>query len=212
MVAAPARRPFCVPLARHQLEPLAQIGSGLALTHPALLHGVKTASLDGVGGIAGSGQAHLWVTAQRHAPFFAVLAVLPEPPLEAARADFQIQATRVGQSLALFVWWTGDFLASGAVSMVQLLQAVGEQQEMGFYRGGWGNKTPVPLRLRQLFPRLFPRFKGLAMCLVGLSAQLLTRSPNGKPANCFRLAGSVLSNGRCERIRTFYPLHPMQVK
>ena len=50
------------------------------------------------------------------------------------------------------------------------------------------------------------------MCLLAYLAQLLTRSPNEKPANCFRLAGSVLSNGRCERIRTFDPLHPMQVK
>ena len=43
--------------------------------------------------------------------------------------------------------------------MAQPLRAVGEQREMAFYREGWGNKKPVPLRLRQLFPRLFPYFE-----------------------------------------------------
>ena len=30
-----------------------------------------------------------------------------------------------------------------------------------------------------------------------------------KAANCMLLAAFVLTNGRCERIRTFDPLHPM---
>lgn len=32
-----------------------------------------------------------------------------------------------------------------------------------------------------------------------------------KAAKQFYLAASTLPTGRCERIRTFYPLHPMQV-
>ena len=33
-----------------------------------------------------------------------------------------------------------------------------------------------------------------------------------KAAKCMFLAAFVLSPGRCERIRTFDPLHPMQVR
>ena len=33
-----------------------------------------------------------------------------------------------------------------------------------------------------------------------------------KAAKCMFLAAFVLSSGRCERIRTFDPLHPMQVR
>ena len=33
-----------------------------------------------------------------------------------------------------------------------------------------------------------------------------------KAAKCMFLAAFVLSTGRCERIRTFDPLHPMQVR
>ena len=33
-----------------------------------------------------------------------------------------------------------------------------------------------------------------------------------KAAKCIFLAALVLSTGRCERIRTFDPLHPMQVR
>ena len=51
------------------------------------------------------------------------------------------------------------FLQAVSVSMVQLLQWDGGTAGMAIYRGGWGNKIPTYPHLRQLFPRLFPRFK-----------------------------------------------------
>ncbi len=40
----------------------------------------------------------------------------------------------------------------------------------------------------------------------------LTKSPMKKASEYRYLEASVLTNGRCERIRTFDPLHPMQVR
>jgi hypothetical protein len=62
-------------------------------------------------------------------------------------------------------------------------------------------------------PRDVPRFERVCQWrALYVVATQEAGFPNEKAANCMSLAAFVLSSGRCERIRTFDPLHPMQVR